>query len=258
MREGKPRSIWVCALHKTASTFLYKYCRFVATHLDPPWPLYSNNNTPPNKSAAGAETGSYIVAPVRQFHVPAWAAKRHLPTVIVQLRDPRDTHVSEYFQVGYTRKEVGIPEAAMVARRHIRAGRLPIDDFVKESAVRGGPLFDNKPLKQRLIDDLERLMAVAERCQFQVHTVRYEDMVLDFRSWNQNILRAMGFEELIPLAQAEFAGLFDVQAIENRGEKMVHRRKVIPGDHRQKLQPETICFLNELFGPALKPFGYSL
>ena len=36
-----------------------------------------------------------------------------------------------------------------------------------------------------------------------------------------------------------------------------HKRKVTPGDHREKLQPETIRQLDQLFAPVLDKPGYS-
>ncbi len=36
-----------------------------------------------------------------------------------------------------------------------------------------------------------------------------------------------------------------------------HKRKVTPGDHREKLQPETIRRLDQIFAPVLDRLGYS-
>ena len=36
-----------------------------------------------------------------------------------------------------------------------------------------------------------------------------------------------------------------------------HKRKITPGDHREKLQPETIRQLDQIFAPVLDRLGYS-
>ena len=86
--------------------------------------------------------------------------------------------------------------------------------------------------------------------------VSYEEMVLSFSGWLEKIVGAFDLtdpEETRAIVAARHAN--SVAA----GEEDVwsHKRKVTPGDHREKLQSETIRQLDEIFGPVLDKLGYS-
>ena len=81
-------------------------------------------------------------------------------------------------------------------------------------------------------------------------------MVLAFPSWLEKIVGAFDLtnpEETRAVVAARHAN--SVAA----GEEDVwsHKRKVTPGDHREKLQAETIRQLDEIFAPVLEKLGYS-
>ena len=86
--------------------------------------------------------------------------------------------------------------------------------------------------------------------------VSYEEMVLAFPSWLEKICRAFDLtnpEETRAVVTARHAN--SVAA----GEEDVrsHKRKVTPGDHREKLRPETIRELDQVFALVLEKLGYS-
>src|SRR5262249_5892851 len=80
-------------------------------------------------------------------------------------------------------------------------------------------------------------------------------MVLSFSGWLEKIVGAFDLtdpEETRAVVAARHAN--SVAA----GEEDVwsHKRKVTPGDHREKLQSETIRQLDEIFCPVLTKLGY--
>ena len=81
-------------------------------------------------------------------------------------------------------------------------------------------------------------------------------MVLSFSGWLEKIIGAFDLtdpEETRTIVAARHAN--SVAA----GEEDVwsHKRKVTPGDHREKLQSETIRQLDKIFAPVLDKLGYS-
>src|SRR5262249_55273525 len=86
--------------------------------------------------------------------------------------------------------------------------------------------------------------------------VSYEQMVLSFPSWLEKIVRAC---DPADPEEAQNIGTTRHANSVAAGEEDVwsHKRKVTPGDHREKLQPKTIQRLDEIFAPALKRLGYS-
>jgi len=82
-------------------------------------------------------------------------------------------------------------------------------------------------------------------------------MVLAFPSWLKKIMSAFCLtnpEETCQLVEARHA-----QSVAAGEEEDIwsHKRKVTPGDHREKLRPETIVRLNEIFAPVFRKLGYT-
>jgi hypothetical protein len=86
--------------------------------------------------------------------------------------------------------------------------------------------------------------------------VSYEEMVLAFPAWLEKITQAFELtnpEETRAVVAARHAS--SVAAAEE--DVWSHKRKVTPGDHREKLQSETIRQLDQIFAPVLEQLGYS-
>jgi len=95
-----------------------------------------------------------------------------------------------------------------------------------------------------------------------VTIVHYEDMVLNFPAWLDQVLAAF---ESIRVPAKKVRNLFLPQSVRRMGLRhhllksnrsafdvsqenvFSHKRKVTPGDHREKLEPATIAELNEIF-----------
>src|SRR2546423_7896010 len=84
----------------------------------------------------------------------------------------------------------------------------------------------------------------------------YEEMVLDFDSWLRKFLIPFG----LAYADATYRFLMSRhgETVKPAGEDIwSHKRKVTPGDFKEKLRPETISELNLRFSEVLDALGYS-
>lgn len=162
---------------------------------------------------------------------------------VLLLRDPRDALVSEYFSNAYSHK---IPEASdagdsvtkEMSERREQALSTQIDAYVLSRAVK----------MNRTIMDYESVCRDS-----QTLLMKYEDVILDKRKliglickhcgWtasDQLIGKILGWADVVPSSEDEKAFV----------------RKVVPGDHVEKLKPETIRELNRLLKPAMDLAGY--
>jgi hypothetical protein len=86
--------------------------------------------------------------------------------------------------------------------------------------------------------------------------VSYEEMVLDFGSWLRKFLAAFelgDIDETYRFVMSRYA-----ETVKPSGEDVwSHKRKVTPGDYKEKLRPETISKLNQRFSEVLDALGYS-
>lgn len=155
------------------------------------------------------------------------------------IRDPRDILVSHYFSM---KKSHAIPEGEMGERllqQRRKMQSLTIDQYVREKAQSFSKIF------QSYIIIENNLLKV----------FKYEDIVFNKKAWIQDILRFLNLD-------------LDLETIEKIADKHdvfpqiespnAHIRKVTPGDHREKLQPETINFLNKIFQKTLLKYGYKI
>jgi hypothetical protein len=105
-----------------------------------------------------------------------------------------------------------------------------------------------------VLDRYQRYLELLARPNTMVAS--YEEMVLSFPSWLEKIIRAFDLtnpEETGAVVAARHANSVGA------GEEDIwsHKRKVTPGDHREKLQSATIRQLNQIFAPVLDKLGYS-
>jgi hypothetical protein len=160
------------------------------------------------------------------------------------VRDPRDALVSEYFSLAYSHS---IPEPsaqgnevtlAMEKARHNMLHR-DINDFVKTAA----PRF-NKILLQYaiLLKDPSTLV------------MKYEDVILNKRLLIQQLCSHFQWQ-VTEVQIAKILGWADV--VPNSEDKKAFIRKVVPGDHAEKLNPKTIHALNIALKSSMTAFGYN-
>lgn len=195
--------------------------------------------------------------PIR-FFVPSTALAE--ASVILHLRDPRDVLTSMFYSYCYM--HAGEIEAHTGYRKEV--AEAGIDRFVLDMV--GSPFFDYRGdygigsrYKEHVGNVRDRyqryLTELADRPNTSV--VSYEEMVLSFPSWLEKIVGAFALSDSAETLAVVAARHSNSVATEEKEDVWSHKRKVTPGDHREKLQPATICELDRLFAPVLKKLGYS-
>ena len=102
-------------------------------------------------------------------------------------------------------------------------------------------------VKQQHEQMIEKLNAIDHQLY------RYEDVVFDKRSWIQSMVTYLSLEAA-PAMLDRIVERNDV--IPQTEQNDSHIRRVSPGDHKEKLAPETIERLNSEFAPILNRYGY--
>ena len=194
--------------------------------------------------------------PIR-FFVPTQALDR--ASIILHLRDPRDVLVSMFYSYCYMH-EGEIERHTGYRKAVAEAG---IDRFVLDMV--GEPFYGYRGdygigsrYKKHVGNVLDRYQRYLEELLDRPNTivVSYEEMVLAFPSWLEKIVSAFDLpdpEETRAVVAARHANSV---AAESEEDVWSHKRKVTPGDHREKLQAETIRQLDEIFASVLERLGY--
>lgn len=226
-------------LHKSATMFLYRFYKRLAN--DRGYQFFSINNDPADHAQSWSElTGNYCVCPERSFDFSIYDRNSECDWRVIQIRDPRDILVSEYFSVGWIH---GVADKSLEARRR-QAQEMSIDEYVLN------PPRDHAATLETMLEPLRTLDLDSKRTV----VLRYETMVTDLPTWIREAIRPFSFA--IPRWSAwRYTRKFE-REFQAKSESLSHRRKMTPGDYREKLQPETIEQLNEKFGWFLKRFRY--
>lgn len=191
-----------------------------------------------------------LISPGRIFY-----GFRHLPPVLLAdslqlkfkksvllIRDPRDALVSQYFSYGGKHVSHRLPDKNKEAflEKAQSTADLSIDEYVLKLSR----------------NHLKKLLAYRNNLYFDnVLLCKYEDIYFDKRTFLGNIFRHFGIRVNQRILDA-VAEKNDVRPEEEDPTK--HIRKGTPGDHANKLKPETIQELNNLFGKVCKWYGYDL
>lgn len=182
---------------------------------------------------------------------------RHLPPAMLEpsfglrgkcavllVRDPRDALVSEYFSYGGKHLSHVLPNDSEAKEKFLERIRTTSDMDIDAYVLR---LSDNYRRK---------LEAYREGLDFgQVMLRRYEDIYFEKKKFLADIFAHFKLD--VPaLVTDAVAEKNDVRPqTEELGK---HIRKGAPGDHREKLQPETIEKLNDKFRDICRDYGYEL
>ena len=262
MSEANNYGVFVHGLHKSASMFLYKIFRDLAEEASIDY--YSSNYKPegsdkpkPNqKDLRRVTKSSFCYCPVRHFALSAaeiplqqseWRDRPFIVTDdfpnidriyrIYQIRDPRDILVSEYFSFGF----IHFGRKQTSARKQ-QIQNMTIDEYCLEYA-------------DKLLDKYQSILPIAASNNPNRIIVKYETMVLDYKSWLSQVIQAFQFKspeaEVLEKYYQKYKHEFDTESFE---ESMKHKRKMIPGDHQEKLQEPTIETLNDKFSAILNEF----
>lgn len=162
---------------------------------------------------------------------------------LLMVRDPRDAIVSEYFSNAYShsipqRTQDAAPITELLEKRRREALDTTIDEYVVE---RG------RSLLSAYLGYINQLDSATMR------VVKYEEYI--FKKPDLIRLIASDFDMHVDDAQiATIMAWADIRPEKETPTAFV--RRVTPGDHREKLRPETIAKLNAIMKPAMDAFGY--
>lgn len=152
--------------------------------------------------------------------------------ILLVLRDPRDVLVSHYFSTRFSHPVQNMDFAELKEQ----AGRMDIDQYVLHIAD----------------DFVARYSAYVEfLSKKNVLFLRYEDMISDPGSFEEKVRAFSG----ISINRGELVSAADFKV--EKEDPTQHKRYVQSGDHKRKLQSETIAELNRRFGNSLEKFGYN-
>jgi hypothetical protein len=180
-------------------------------------------------------------------------------SIILHLRDPRDVLVSMFYSYCYM--HAGEIERHTGYRKAV--AEAGIDRFVLDMV--GARFYEYrgdygigsryKTHVGTVLDRYQRyLTELLDRANTSV--VSYEEMVLAFPSWLEKIVSAFDLPDPGETRAVVTARHANSVAAEEE-DVWSHKRKVTPGDHREKLQPETIRQLDRIFATVLEKLGYS-
>ena len=164
--------------------------------------------------------------------------------VVLVLRDPRDVLVSSYYAIYSHVTPLMENKKALRTRMTGRKKLLEqtVDEFVTSKLKRESNLLDKyREYYTELIGKPNVLF------------LKYEDMVEDFPAWLDQIIRFLEIDFRPGFIEELKAGA-DFQV--SKEDKFKHKRQVTPGDHKRKLKPETIEFLDNTSLEIRKLFGY--
>ncbi len=237
------QNVLLYAPHKSGTMFLNRLLTNISAASGVPYYSINSENFPDDpvliKDNSAFHGKSGIFGPFRRLVVPPDISSYK---IIVHLRDPRDVLTSFFFSHCYShsRKEGGWNPSDETRQQWIDDG---IDKYVTGKRLTW--------VKDRYAEFTEILHE-----QPDVTLVKYEEMVTDFSSWLSKFL------EPFPAVNKEILrlGLFNKFNSEfnvKTEDIYQNRRQVKPGDHKKKLKPETIQFLNIELKDILDKFGYT-
>ncbi|MCP5364803.1 MAG: sulfotransferase domain-containing protein [Hyphomicrobiales bacterium] len=188
---------------------------------------------------------AYIFQPAGYCYTPFTGLMRRIPNLeqmrkILVVRDPRDVLTSDYFSLARSHVLPGDPEdAERFLRNRTRVNEMSLDEFAMGEKDKLLAFYD---------DYVKALTDYPGLC-----VTKYEDLVTNFEHWFNTVETFCQFKVSEKTRRSLIEEAVQPARTENSQNK---RRQVTPGDHRQKLQPQTIDTLNQTFAAVLDAFGY--
>jgi hypothetical protein len=248
---GTAPSAFLVSLPKAGSTLFYRLMQPIANRAGLPYFSLPNELHSIGVPAANVRDGiADVFRPTgytyggfrgieRNMVLPDYADGR----TVLLVRDPRDMLTSLYFSEAKSHVPPGASASDALLKqfeqRRQRALSMSIDEFALQRA-------------QGLKAAYEGVFAAMDGKAHKLF--RYEDVIFAKREWVDAVIAYLGLT-VAGQVVANVVAKNDVRpTAEDEGQ---HIRKVAPGDHLDKLKPETIGALNETFAPVLERFGYA-
>ena len=194
--------------------------------------------------------------PVR-FFLPSRALEE--ANLLLHLRDLRDVLTSMFFSYcfmhrGPVEKNTGYRRTVAEAGIDKYVLAMSSEDFLRYEGDYGTGGHYKEHIGNILTRYLRYLREVAGRPNTVL--VSYEEMVRDFSSWLRKVVARFQLENEEEIYGFVLARHMD--AVKPDAEDAwSHKRKVTPGDYKEKLRPETIAELNRRFSEVLAALGYT-
>jgi hypothetical protein len=239
-------SFYGFSLHKAGSTLLYTLLKHFCNTLQ--IPIFEPETEEYNH---GLELGSldesvleilcqrgYCFSGFRLFPEYLKGVDLRSHKKIFLIRDPRDMLVSHYFSQKFSHEIPPGDLGGLLQSRRDLLALQSIDEYAVENASELRINFE--AYENNIYDG-------------QMKLFRYEDVIFAKEQWLNDILDYLDLS--LPSKHVrQIANLVDHRpVIEN---PMNHIRRVTPGDHKEKLHPATIEYLNEFFRDILVRYNY--
>lgn len=159
---------------------------------------------------------------------------------VLLVRDPRDALVSEYFSFVKGSHKLPNKNPERYSELYKTFEQWSIDYYTLESA----PDLKNKLERYKKYLDFENVLLL-----------KYEEVYFNKRIYLELIFKYFDIDidqEIIELSAKEN----DIRPLKE--DPTTHIRKGIPGDHKEKLKPETIARLTVFFREIMRFYGYDL
>ena len=232
-------SVILFTLHKVASTFTNQLLGEINANclnlkrMD--WDKYVYNMVPSGTSEWIAARTDDLFAPSGYcygvFRAPLPITSLGDYRVLLIVRDPRDILTSYYFSEAHSHAEP-LDKARL---QDFRARRAQVQEMTIDEYV-----LDKASDLERLLDNYMEMSSATG-----AQPLTYELMMSDWESFMDRVSDVLRVE-LDTQLRTKLRDLGQI-GVEHGGDENQHRRKGTPGDHRHKLQPETIARLTEQF-----------
>lgn len=251
------KDILIYTVHKSALMFIHRLTKAVASEFGVPY--YSINNEEHHSEITSSTWKDFIerqseqgcFAPIRGGETNQ-IFPEHLTqcSAVLHLRDPRDVLTSLFFSHVYSHPRIqGRFNPSDAEKQNMEAEG--IDACVLKQAPKFAAIYQD--LTSNLLSDRN-----------EVRLVRYEDMVLNFPEWLTAFLGAFSPLETssdnspsVSSVYQRFLAKYETEVAAPASEDVHrHKRQVKPGDHKNKLKPQTIQQLNERFSEQLELLSY--
>jgi hypothetical protein len=202
-----------------------------------------------------AERNGYF-GPLR-FFVPSAALNE--ANIVLHLRDPRDVLTSMFFSYCYMHP--GEIDGNTGYRKEVAEAGIDkfVLDMTDENCLHYRGEYGTGNRFTKYVGNIRDRYLTYLREVFRnpnATILSYEEMVLDFANWLKQLIDAFELADSNRTYRALMVRHGDT--VKPVGENVwSHKRKVTPGDYKEKLRPETIATLNSRFSEALDALGYS-
>lgn len=158
--------------------------------------------------------------------------------LILLVRDPRDMMVSSYFSMAVSHG-------------------LPAEGPQREELLRSRSFVNRMSVDEYCIKLAHGYLQAFELCREHLgraKVFRYEDIIFEKHRFVADLCGLMG----VTLPHEDIDRISRAHDVRPKRENVsAHTRNVTPGDHRNKLRPETIAELNEVFADFMAYYGYA-